>query len=491
DEGKGFDVNKHNKDSYYLYNAKDSLGTHQIIKEQKIELEHFGVAHIYDMLIRLMPVYRKMEDTGLLVDDEVRWDLVAKYTSLYEIEKIKLQDLTGQQYLNPLSSDQMGKLIFEELGFKKIRGVKGTDNDSIETLLEKGEASRSPIYGKDILRSVQAARRIHKVLELLDVPIYPDGRFRGETNLAGTENGRTSGGTTADQYFTFYKGKVKMKNYGHSLQTIAKHGFAIDGVTYGKDVRRMFTPDPGYVFVEIDLKSAEARVDAVLAGNFDILPIFDTKTGIHRLTGSWVYNCEPDEIKKNVLVNGVDRYHVAKQVRHAGERNITPEGLISKLVQGLSLQEGRRILDTFHKKQPEIRGVYHREVINCINSARQLVAPNGRFRQFFDRVDNHLYNQAISYIPQVVVSDQMKFLGILQMAEKCKDLDFYFLVEAHDGCLALVREDHVDTYIQRFNEFVTAPIDFRKCSLSRDFSLVIPVEASISTTSWYAMEEVD
>ena len=77
----------------------------------------------------------------------------------------------------------------------------------------------------------------------------------------------------------------------------------------------MFVPSYGYSFVEIDLSGAEARVDRVLSGNFD-LSIFDNP-GIHRLTGSLVFDCRPDEIKK-----GSHQYHLAKTVRHAGERNM-------------------------------------------------------------------------------------------------------------------------------------------------------------------------
>jgi hypothetical protein len=101
---------------------------------------------------------------------------------------------------------------------------------------------------------------------------------------------------------------------GHSFQTIGKHGFEVDGVTYGQNLRSIFIPSPGYYFVECDLSQAEARVDAVLAKDFDILRVFDSSTGIHRLTGSWVFNCSPHEIKKNTLVDGVDCYHVSKTI---------------------------------------------------------------------------------------------------------------------------------------------------------------------------------
>src|SRR5208282_3543059 len=116
----------------------------------------------------------------------------------------------------------------------------------------------------------------------------------------------------------------------------------------------------GYNFVEVDLSGAEARVDAVLAGIND-LSYFE-RPGIHKLTGSWCFDCQPNEIIKNDLVPfgtiNVDRYHVAKQVRHAGERNITEAGLVTKLLWGLTVRQGKTLLDKFHQFQPEMRNVF-------------------------------------------------------------------------------------------------------------------------------------
>jgi hypothetical protein len=67
----------------------------------------------------------------------------------------------------------------------------------------------------------------------------------------------------------------------------------IDGEQYGKDLRSMFVPNRGYSLVEHDLSQAEARMDAVLASDHDILSGFDDGIGIHCLTGSWVYDCKP------------------------------------------------------------------------------------------------------------------------------------------------------------------------------------------------------
>lgn len=492
DEGRQFDPSKHKKDQYYLYNAKDSLATHQIHTKQLEEIKEQGVGYVYKSLVRLMPHYKRMENRGILICQETRQRLLAKYESLFETEEYKLGKLLGSANTNSLSSLQCRRIVYDVLGYKPIRGVgktkKGepkTDEDSLTILLIGGKAERAPSTGPPILQVILNCRKLHKVIEILELPLYPDGRFRCEFNLAGTETGRSSAGETTDQLIYLDDKKVAITNLGHSLQTIGKHGFSIDGVTYGQDLRSMYVPTPGYRFVECDLSGAEARVDRVLSGVFD-MDVFDNP-GIHRLTGSWCYDCSPSEIKKGTLVNGIDRYHVAKQVRHSGERNITANGLNTKFLPELSLKECDRLLLKFHKFQPEIREVYHHDIIKCIDEEHRLIMPNGRRRDFFDRIDNHTYNEAISTPPQAIVSDQTKFQGVLHTFE---EVDWaYLLTEQHDGVLVEVPIGREEEFASIYKKNVETPIDFRQGSLKRDYELTIPCEISIGS-DWYNMKEL-
>ena len=483
DEGRYFDPTVHKKEQYYLYNAKDSLATWQIHQKQQEEINEIGSRDVHDQLLLCLPIYKQMENNGIRIDDEQRQKLLGKYESLFEICKLTLGRMTNIGDLNPLSAPQMGKLIYEELGFTGGKRGKTTGEEELEHLIVFGEAKRSPIFGKDILKLIIACRKVHKVIEYLSTVAYADGRWRCEYNLAGTETGRSSAGITTDQYIEFVgskKGtKVNIESYGRSFQTIAKHGFFINGEEYGKELRSIFVPSRGYTFVECDLSQAEARVDAVLAGNFDILSIFDGPVGIHRLTGSWVYGCDPLDIKKGTL-----QYLMAKTVRHAGERNMQADRLT--MMTQCTLKEAKNVLEIFHKNQPEIRAVFHRDIQECINATRTLISPNGRSRKFMDRIDSHLYNEAISHLPQAIVSDQTKF-SLIPTMESC---GFARLInEAHDGVLAEVPEGREGEYIREYKKNVEQGIDFRRCSLRREFTLVIPCEASVSKTNWLQLED--
>lgn len=489
DEGKDFDPSSHTRERLYLYNAKDSLAAHQIYTQQLGEMENYGVREVYDKLIQVMPTYKWMEETGILIDQSQRLRLVAKYENLLEIQKMKLNKLVGR-VVNARSPKVMGQLIFEELGFKKIRGVKGTDEDSLEILAWMGHCA-SPRDGNEIIHTIVAIRKIYKVIEYLETYIHPDGRMRCDYNITGTETGRTTAGKTTDYYIIFERGKVKRVNLGRSFQTISKHGFTVEGETYGKDLRSIFVPTKGFDFVECDLSQAEARVDAVLARDFKILEVFDSPTGIHRLTGSWVFNCLPEEIKKGLTVNaqgvGEDRYHIAKTVRHAGERNMREDRLMIMIHKPIN--ECIRILKTFHQNQPNIREVFHKEIQNIVKESHRLVAPNGRHRQFFGRIDDHTINEAISILPQAIVGDQLKF-AFIPTYKECSNFARP-VMEAHDGHLAEVKKGYKEKFALEFKKNVEVPIDFNKCSLSRDFKLVIPMEAEWSDTNWKELKHLD
>ena len=307
--------------------------------------------------------------------------------------------------------------------------------------------------------------------------------MRSEFNLAGTENGRSSAGSTTDNHLYVSKKKIKKMDLGRSFQTITKHGFQINGETYGKDIRSMFVPSNGYCFVECDLSQAEARVDAVLSKDYSILDVFDGPIGIHRLTGSWIYDCDPMEIKKNILIDGIDRYHEAKIGRHATERNMRADRLMMMI--NKPIHKCEEILRKIHAKQPNLRDVFHHDVREILRTERKLIAPNGRKRDFFGKYDENMVNEGISTLPQAIVSDQLKFS---LPALKQEGPLFRPLVEAHDGFLAEVHNEDKELYAQTFKRIVEREIDFRTCSLSRDYKLKIPMEAEWSNTNWQEMK---
>ena len=180
---------------------------------------------------------------------------------------------------------------------------------------------------------------------------------------------------------------------------------------------------------------------------------------------------------------------MAKTVRHAGERNMMADRMMSMTQR--PHKECEKILKMFHSFQPEIREVFHREVTAKVNGQdHTLKAPNGRFYTFyFHQGEAHkAINKGISFLPQAIVSDQTKFHGILKTEQDHPWARL--LTEQHDGVLYEVPIGREEEHGRKYKQNVEAGIDFRTCSLKRDFELVIPAEISIGSENWETLKEI-
>lgn len=505
DEGK--ESTNFPPDQYHLtYNAKDALATHKIYSAQITELKEESLLSFYaERVMPLFHLYRKIESRGIRVDDSARRRLLGKYQTLIDVNSDELEQLVGP--INPRSGPQVGKLIYEDLKYpprvKTTDGVKryNTSRKILEELeIMHGDDNRLGYKGREILARIILARRLAKVVEYIETPIHPDGRWRCGWNIAGTETGRSSARKHTDRLFIQVgsgKTKIKEVNLGRSLQTITKHGFKLDFaeeeesdyseesgefIDLGSDLREMFVPSAGYEFVEIDQSQAEARHVAILSNDLETLALLEktsfiknkhgVKDDLHAITASWVLNKPFSEITKE------DRQKSGKPARHGGAYDMSAPMLA--LTEKIPIKEAERILVKFHEASPKIRGVFHFEIRNELHRSRTLRNPFGRRRIFFDRLDREMYKQGYAHIPQGTVSDHQKFAML--RADPHISSFAHFLVEAHDSTLAEVRLGRREDYARVMKRELLAPIDYSNCSLPRNFKLVVPVEMNYGST---------
>lgn len=481
DEGKESKERK----TLYTYCAKDCLSTRKVYLEQELEIKEFGLEDFYKQIWNLFWPYVKMENRGIRIDRERHKSLLAKYDMEYDLHRDWLQKKTYKGF-NPHSPDQVAKLIYKEWEIKEQKNRKTgsleTGEETLEYLLRTECAEDK--HAQLVLELIIGCRKLHKVIEYCETIIHPDGRLRGSWDLGGTNTGRTSCKGTTDYrlYFDRKDKKWKFTDCGRSLQTITKHGFKLLGEWYGKDLRSIFVPSPNYVFAEGDLSAAEARVDAVLSEDYELLKTYDIPPGIHVKTGEWIFGRIIDKKKEP------DLYHISKTVRHAGERNMGASRCMMILAPfgNFNLEFCEAALYKFHDNQPNIRQVFHSEVIDFVRNNRYLISPHGRRRGFFGKMEQETFNDAISMLPQATVSDQLKF-SIPLIEEEMPGIRF--LSENHDGLLVEIKRDEVDKFQEVFSKITSREIDFRNCSIKRDFLLTIPCEVS-SGESWDDMREL-
>lgn len=518
DEGKDFDPRKDNKDKLSIYNAKDALSAHLVNKRQETELIENGQQDLYhNEIAPLIHIYRNMDECGILIDQDQREKLRYKYQSRYDREVTLLRSLIGNPEFNVGSWQQVGNLLYEELRFpkrtktnEKGEKVYKTDKDTLDDLLiNHADNNRKGQVGTLCISKIIIIRKLAKVLEMIETPLYPDGTFRGTSNLGGTVTGRSSSSKGLDSYLLqeeYWKiEKTRQKRMGRSLQTISKHGFhvddetfdAVDDVDIAADLRSMFVPPRGWVFVEGDGSGAEARVVFVLAEDYESLAMMDQKPKIHAKTAAFIFNIDVNLIKKDefgewqpkVPQLGMAYYDLGKRIQHAGNYDMT-EFRLAQMTH-IRIKECKFMLDKFHEFRPKIRGVYHKEVDEALTKYRMLETPFGRKHQFFDRITNHSYKAAKADIPQSTISDQTKFTMPRIVSAMSGYMQVYrFLTEQHDGVLSIVKKDYWEQYAETFKVNYERPISFRKGTLSRDFDLTVPAEILMSETNWMELKEV-
>ena len=504
DEGKDFNPRTQSRDKLYLYNALDGISTHFIYTKQLEELsEDPALEKFYKSeLVPLLPIYKRMDETGIRIDPLVKDKLIYKYRALYDSNLFTLRSMVGSEKFLANSNPQVGRLLYEELGFPKR--TKRTESGELNYKTDKGtlddllinHSSKVGAFGKSVIARVIVCRKLAKVLEYLHTPISLDGRFRSTSNLCGTETGRSSYSKSLDELFV----KGELKRVGRSLQTISKHGFKIDEDVFedfedksiAHDLRSMFVPSHGYVFIEADGSAAEARHVAVLSEDWELLESFDQRPKVHAKTAAMIFDIDVNTITKDfpsIPVIGIAYYDLGKRIRHAGNYK-TGANMVSSMTH-LPVNQCQNMLTKFHAGNPNIRDVFHKQIEEVVSnknhpSYRRLRNPLGRVRTFFASHGDDLIKEAIATIPQSAVSDHTKtsIPRILEIAPQIR-----FLAEMHDGLLMEVKEGTELMYARVVKKVMERPMPYEECTLSRDFSLVVPAEISTGS-NWMDLKEM-
>ena len=495
DEGKEYNPKKDKFDRLLLYNAKDAAVTFEVFERECEELRKRGLeSFFFNRVMPLHDFYSRVELRGIKRDNEQRKVLEKKYETQKRCLQEELNSLTLEYLEEPINVNSNGKngdvpkLLF---GLMKIPVRKSTDEKTLDAL------ARNAVKDVKKKRVLELILEIRKVRKTIGTYIDHETDWRGRT-LTGVrialETGRTSN--------SILKPPVTTRAMGLAFQTITKHG------DVGQDLRSMFIPDNNHILIEPDLSGAEARVVAILARDERLLKIFKYEGDLHRITKGWIDGTCPDEIlnkffdeenenecrrliaKVNsilkLIIDDEDR-QIGKKFRHAAQYDMGKNEASRQT--GLSAWRTKQILDKVHATNPNIRGVFHKEVIEALrNNDRKLVSPHGRERQFLNRWGDELFKEAYASLPQSTVSDHLKFSA--QRIEKRLPY-VQILMESHDSFLAQIPQSDkiIIECCKVIKEELESPINFEHCSLPRG-DLVIPTEIKIGTKNWLEMERI-
>ncbi|MBR6376848.1 MAG: DNA polymerase I, partial [Oscillospiraceae bacterium] len=188
----------------------------------------------YEMDLPLCPVLAEMEVEGVLVDAEALHAFDEMLKARIEAARGEIYRYAGGEF-NVNSPKQLGEVLFDRLGLPAGK-KRSTNVEVLEKLKDK-----HPIIGRIMEYRTLTKLQATYAEGLLKV-IGPDGRVRTTFQNTVTATGRLS-------------------STDPNLQNIPVR------TDLGAEIRKMFVPEPGWVFVDADYSQIELRVLAHMAGD--------------------------------------------------------------------------------------------------------------------------------------------------------------------------------------------------------------------------------
>lgn len=496
DEGKEFKLGKQPIEQLLKYNGMDCCVTKEIDEEQELDLismeETFKVparSYFYDYHMKKHKFYLKMENLGFCVDFKRQAELKQKYQFLQDGVHSRLVGLIGHE-INVASYPQVFQLLYKEMKFKLLKR-NPTSEDSIVRLLGNHAKTKEK---KEILTVLLEEKRIRtqKSRYINFKPDY-DGRCKCSFNIIATETCRSS---TSSLKKPLRPGKFG----GIPFHTISKHG------RLAKDIRSMFIPDKGMVFVQVDASQCQARIVAVLAEDWELLAAFDT-IDIHRRTAGLIFGYTKDLILSQGHVKHVDEMDkddpmrfCGKKVRHAGNfrmgagrfmQELNTDAQKFDISMHVSQWKAGEMLKVFHLASPKLEKVFWRDIEDCITHTRVLIDPFGGVRVFNGRLDESTFKEGYANIPQRTEAHLVQKAALAVEDELNGDIEHMWISENHDSLTMQVPANNWEPYAKLMKKYMQTPIDFKTyCSIKRDYVLTIPADIEISDTHYGDFKKV-
>ncbi len=183
-----------------------------------------------------------------------------------ELEK-QIYIAVGEEF-NINSPKQLGVILFEKMQLpfgKKTKTGYSTNADILDKLKDE-----YPVVA-DILEYRQLTKLKSTYADGLAAYISDDGRIHGKFNQTITATGRIS-------------------STEPNLQNIPIR------MELGRQIRKVFIPEEGYVFLDADYSQIELRVLAHMSGDERLIQAYQVDEDIHRITASQVFNTPLNEV---------------------------------------------------------------------------------------------------------------------------------------------------------------------------------------------------
>lgn len=259
------------------YNLLDCVATASIIAPMLEELRDHGMEAFWrEEVWPLVPAVIGMQARGLLVDRAAKAALRRRIRAELAVvdEAILAADTSGElskptgKYPHGLNANnRVATFLYERLGLKVPKRTEGgkpsVDQESLVRLwrdLRKKDEHARGVLG-DLFHRTKLQTMDERYLEFY---IHEDGRVRPSVKMIGTET-------------------LRFAYSDPPLQQVTP------------EIRAMFPPSEGCVFVAVDYSQLEARIQAHLAQVRRDLAILESGEDLHALTAQEIFELDPHQ----------------------------------------------------------------------------------------------------------------------------------------------------------------------------------------------------
>jgi DNA polymerase-1 len=455
---------------YWTYNCKDACITWEITPEiQAAQAENADPEHCEFQQNQFFPVLRMML-RGIRINQGLKAELGKGLLELSFDRQQQLEYLVGH-YLNVDSPKQLQDFLYKDLGLKGIRNFKtGTLTANAQAMNEI--ALREPCL-KPLCQLIVELKslRVFKST-FVDAELDVDERMRCAFGIAATETNR-------------YNSRENAFGTGMNLMNIpvaAKE--KIKSETYVKlpNIRKLFIPDPGFTFFDMDLDRADLQVVVWEADDKNLKLALRQGIDIHCLNACDIFNITgipPDELTETHPNYKDRRAQIGESYRakakagvHATNYGVGDRTLAMAL--GITVHEASLFRKNWFSAKPGIKKWHDRTTEQV--TKRGFI--ENKFGARFYKLGRFDLPEFLGWLPQSTVAGVInRALLNIDAQEQAGKTSIQLLIQVHDSLAGQFLSSKRDAEIANLKEWSQIIVPY-------DDPLVIPTSVNCSIISW-------
>jgi DNA polymerase I-like protein with 3'-5' exonuclease and polymerase domains/uracil-DNA glycosylase len=443
------------EETLWRYNCEDAARTYEIAEKNLATIAKLGLEepHAFQQAM-FWPVLQAMQ-RGVRIDTEARSTIAMELIEEIGKREAFLNTVLGHP-INVRSIKQMFALFYGDFQLRPIMSRqtgRPTINDEALSKIAKAEPILRPVVA-----AIQDIRTLGVFLNtFVKAPLDWDGRMRCSYNVCGTLTFRLSSSENAFGSGTNLQNlpSDKSKSVGKASQRGGgSDSFAIP------NLRRLFIPDAGFTFFDMDLDRADLQVVVWESDDEELKHMLRLGADIHTENAKLLFG--PNATKH--------QREFAKVFIHGTNYGGSPRTMAMHT--GVTVAEAARMQQRWFEAHPGIRR-WQLRVDTQLRSKRVIENRWGYKWHVFDRVEG-LLGEALAWGPQSTVAILINKIWHRLYTEAP---EIQVLLQVHDNLSGQFPTHQAAQCIEKLKTLSRILIPYND-------PLVIPVTVRTSERSW-------